>query len=49
MCNKVKSLINKLPLFKMDDKDKRKEIVQFSILLWIFLMIVGILDYLGGH
>jgi len=49
MSDTIKSLVNKLPLFKMDDKDKRKEIVQFSILLWIFLMIVGILDYLGSH
>ncbi len=45
----IKSLINKIPLFKMDDKDKRKEIVQFSILLWIYLMITGILNYLGNH
>ncbi len=43
----IKSLVNKLPLFKMSDKDKRKGIVQFCVLLVIFLMILGILDHLG--
>jgi len=47
MINWIKHLAMGLPICKMDRKDKRKEVVQFCILLVIFLMIVEVIKILN--
>jgi len=44
--NWIKHQAMRLPISKMDKKDKRKDIIQFCILLVIFLMIVEVIKML---